>query len=457
MDRDALSDLSRWIQATDRKPLVVRGARQVGKTWLVREFSKRAGRRLMEVNFERDPGDASLFLDRDPSVAVRRLEARFGERIDSSRTMLFLDEIQAAPQVFANLWWFAEDLPELPVVAAGSLLDFVLADHTFSMPVGRISYLHLEPMSFDEFLTAIDEGALRDYLTSYSWDERIPEALHARMLDRYRDYVFVGGMPAPVNIWARDCSMLPCSEAHHRLVATYRDDFHKYAKRVPVDRLARVFDAVPRLLGQKFVYSRVSRDERAAQVRDALDLLCKARVCTRVQATHGTGLPLGAEVRERFFKVIFVDTGLVSAALGLSFATVQSLDEIALVNSGAVLEQAVGQALRGLEPRFMEPALFYWAREERGKEAELDYLIQHGPAIVPVEVKSGKTGTLKSLHFFMGQRKLPLAVRLNADLPSITPVDVQTTTGLPAKYTLLSLPFYLTSQVHRLIDAAGVE
>jgi hypothetical protein len=238
------------------------------------------------------------------------------------------------------------------------------------------------------------------------------------------------------------------------LVATYRDDFHKYRKRVPVDRLTRVFDAVPRELGRKFVYRRVCREERSGAVRQALDLLCGARVCTYVRASHGTGIPLGAGLREGVFKVIFMDVGLACASLGLSPAGVQSFDEVTLANNGALLEQAVGQALRGSLPRFMEPELFYWSRDERGSEAEIDYLVQCGTQVVPIEVKSGKTGTLKSLHLFMALRDLPLAVRFNTDEPSITPVAVRTTSGGPAQYTLLSVPFYMCGQFRRLVEQA---
>ncbi len=452
MERDALQDLQECLSSPDRKPLVVRGARQVGKTWLVREFARRSGRRLLELNFERKPRDASLFTDPDPAVTVRRVEARFNQKIEPGSVLLFLDEIQAAPEAFAKLWWFAEDMPELPVITAGSHLDFLLAGHSFSMPVGRIRYLHLDNMSFDEFLAGTGDGGLREFLAGFSWDEDLPEALHERLLSRYREYLFVGGMPEAVAAWVRDRSPVECAEVHHRLLATFRDDFHKYRERVPAERLVRVLDAVPRLLGRKFVFSQVSEEERSAPVKQALDLLCKARVTTRVEASHCTGVPLAAEVRERVFKFIFLDVGLVSASLGLSLEGVQDLGRVALVNRGALLEQAIGQALRGSLPRFMEPRLHYWTRERKGGAAEIDYVVQSGANVVPVEVKAGKTGTLKSLHVFMAARNLPAAVRFHADRPSIVSVEVRTTSGAPVSYVLLSLPFYLCGQLRRLLE-----
>jgi predicted AAA+ superfamily ATPase len=450
-----MNDLERWLRSPDRKPLVLRGARQVRKTWVVRELAKRTGKDLLEINFERDPRDSSLFSQKDPAEIVRQLEARLGRRIAPETSLLFLDEIQAAPHAFANLRWFAEDMPQLPVITAGSLLDFVLADHSFSMPVGRIGYLYMDAMTFEEFLAATGNEELVRFIAEFVPGQTLSDSLHSHLLSFYREFVFVGGMPAAVASWTRDKSPVACAEVHHNLLAAYRDDFHKYKGRIPVERLSKVFDAVPRELGRKFVYSRVSREESTASLKHALDLLVRARVCTCIKASHGTGIPLGGDLCQTMRKVIHMDVGLVTASLGLSPAAVQSVNQIAMVNNGAIFEQSIGQALRCSLPRFMEPELFYWIREKRGSEAEVDYLVQCGTRIVPIEVKAGKTGALKSLHLFMSLRGLPLAVRFNCDLPSITPVDVRTTSGQPARYTLLSLPFYLSGQLRRLVDEVG--
>lgn len=452
MDRDTFVDLMTWLNKPNRKPLVIRGARQVGKTWLVREFADRAARNLVELNFERNPEFAQFFVERDPQKVIRAVEARFGERISADQSLLFLDEIQVAPEVLANLRWFAEEMPQLPVIAAGSLLDFVLADHTFSMPVGRISYLHLEPMSFEEFLAATDHDLLREYIEEIRIEAE-PLPLHGQLVELYRDYLVVGGMPAAVAAWVQERDLMACAEVQQDLLATYRDDFAKYAGKVPSARLERVLNTVPRLLGRKFKYSQVDEEERAPAIRQALDLLCTARLCHRVRATDGAGVPLAAGIRERVFKVILLDTGLVSALLGLSLQMVNSLREIYRVNEGALAEQAVGQALRTIEPRFTAPALFYWSRERKGSAAELDYLLQHAGQVVPVEVKAGTTGTLKSLHLFMAKRTLPLGVRFSPHPPSLVDVDTKTTTGLVAKYRLLSLPPYMAGQIHRMLGS----
>ncbi len=196
MKRNGTAFLKEWLVSTDRKPLVIRGARQVGKTWLVRHLAQAQKIKLIEVNFERNPQIASLFISNDPHQILLNLSAVFNESIDPKNCLLFLDEIQAAPELFAKLRWFAEDLPDLPVIAAGSLLEFVLEKHSFSMPVGRIRYMHLEPCSFEEFLQASDKHVLMDYLSSYQWGQVIPQAIHEQLMTYFKEYIVVGGMPA---------------------------------------------------------------------------------------------------------------------------------------------------------------------------------------------------------------------------------------------------------------------
>ncbi len=452
MFRHALIDLDRWLSQESRVPLVLRGARQVGKTWLVRELARRSKRELVELNFERDPDAAGLFEARAPEAVVRAIEAFKGQRIRPESSILFLDEIQSAPEVLARLRWFAEELPELPVVAAGSLLDFVLADHAFSMPVGRITYLHLEPMTFEEFLLAEGQGALLESAHEAALDVPLLAPLHRKLMAALRTYLLVGGLPAVVDRWVREHSLIECSRLQQDLLLTYRDDFGKYAGRVPSERLRRVLSAVPRMIGRKFKYSNVDGTDRAEALRTALELLERARVCHRIQASDATGIPLGAEPRARVFKVLLLDVGLVSAALGLSLEHLRAPEDLLLANEGALAEQLVGQALRTLEPSFKEPELYYWCRSGRGAEAELDYVLQHGTGVVPVEVKAGATGGLKSLHVFMAKHQLPLALRFNAEPPSVTDIDVRTTTGERVRYTLLSLPIYLVSKLHSWID-----
>ena len=451
MKRASTSELSAWLGRRGRKPLVIRGARQVGKSYLIRDFAKTHGLDLVELNFEREPKAASLFADGETVRVLRGIEVFTGRRLVHGRSLLFLDEIQAAPHVLAKLRWLHEETPKLAVVAAGSLLDFALADHTFSMPVGRITYLHLEPMSFTEFLRGLGDDELAALIDDIDPRRGIAEPLHVRLLERFREYVLVGGMPEAVDTYRQDRSLLDCARVHQDLLATFRDDFAKYASAVHRDRLIKVLDAVPRMIGQKFVYSRVDREERAAALRQAVDMLCRARVCHRVEATHATGVPLGAEVEDRRYKLVLIDVGLVSASLGLSLTDLAQATDLVMANEGAIAEQVVGQALRLVEPPFQEPRLYYWARDTPGSEAEVDYVIQRGSHIVPIEVKAGATGALRSLHVLMAARGWKRAVRFNADLPSVTQVSTRTPSGEHASYELLSLPLYLASSVGRIL------
>ena len=340
----------------------------------------------------------------------------------------------------------------MPVITAGSLLEFVLSEHTFSMPVGRISYMHIEPFSFEEFLLANDKQQLCEYLLNYRFPMEIPRLIHEQLIALFKEYMIIGGMPAVVSNWVSERSLTKVSQIQQDLLATFRDDFSKYSGRIKIQNLDEVMMAVPRMLGQKFIYSRISPNIPSHTIKQALDLLNKARICHCVVSCAANGVPLAAEIREKYFKEKFLDTGLASAALGLTLNLVNAAHEITLINNGALAEQVVGQLLRTINPFYIEPALYYWQREEKGSNAEVDYVIQHNNQVIPIEVKAGSTGSLKSLHLFMSLKALSLAVRINSDLPSTTQVKVKDYAGKPVDYNLLSLPFYLLSQLHRLID-----
>ncbi|NGX52893.1 MAG: hypothetical protein KR126chlam5_01199 [Candidatus Anoxychlamydiales bacterium] len=339
MKRDRTSFLVNWLTSKIRKPLVIRGARQVGKTWLIRDLANSQKRQLIELNFEKRPDMESLFSSNDPKEIIINISASMGNKIEPSNAILFLDEIQAAPRLLEKLRWFAEDMPELPVVAAGSLLDFTLAKHEFSMPVGRISYLYLEPLSFEEFLNAIQEHELRRYLQNYDWNLTIPKTIHSKLMKIIKEYLIVGGMPAAVSTWATEKDPNAVNQIHFDLLATYRDDFAKYSGRLSIERLEDIMNSVPRQLGKKFAYKNANNEVSAAPLKQALDLLSKARVCHRIIATSANGLPLGAEANEKFTKVIMLDCGLCGASLGLALHQLRSISEISMINNGGMAEQ----------------------------------------------------------------------------------------------------------------------
>ncbi len=452
MYRLALTYLkNQWIENYDRKPLVIRGARQVGKTWLVREFAKTVGKTLIEINFEETPTIKSLFDSNDPQEMILQLGVKNRRPINVATSVLFLDEIQAAPEILAKLRWFAEKMPELPVIATGSLLEFVLAKHTFSMPVGRIDYLHLEPLSFEEFLLAQDQQTAFDYLQKIDFSHHVPQALHEQLLTQFREYLFVGGLPAAVSSWIkkRDWSMV--NRVHQNLLTTYRDDFSKYHGRLDVARLDETLLSIPKMLGEKFIYSHVNSSVQSSSIKNALELLHKARLCHSVRCVNASGVPIAATIKEKYFKEIVLDVGLCNALLGVDLNEMLNVNELTLIHSGGLTEQVTGQLLRTIFPFYVQPELFYWAREEKNANAEIDYVIQHHNKIIPIEVKAGATGSLKSLHYFMGLKKLSLAMRINSDSLSETLVSVMHE-GKKIQYTLLSIPLYLIGQVSRLLN-----
>ncbi|MFI5343471.1 MAG: ATP-binding protein [Chlamydiales bacterium] len=454
MKRACLTFLNEWFSSSHRKPLVIRGARQVGKTWIVRYFAQSLGKKLIEINLEKYPKLASTFSSNDPHIVIQRLRSAFETSIIPSECILFIDEIQEVPDLFSKLRWFAEDMPELPVIAAGSLLEFVLGKQEFSMPVGRISYMYLEPLSFEEFLLAQGKHELVIQLKEFSYTSGISEFTHEKLINFFKEYLIIGGMPAAVASWVSDHSLSDISQIHHDIMQTYRNDFGKYSGRIPSSHLNEVVTAVSKNLGRKFVYSKVNPEVRISIIKEALELLCQARLCHRAIASSSNGVPLAAELLEGYIKVILLDVGLSSADLGLSLAELESLNEFELINKGGIAEQVVGQLLRTINPFYQLPALYYWLNTDKNGSAEIDYVMQHGSKVIPIEVKAGKTGTLKSLHLFMGLKKFPLAVRINLSLPQIFEMKIKDTQGNQAHYRLMSIPFYLIGELHRLIEPA---
>ncbi len=459
MDRHQTADLRTWLQSPRRKPLVIRGARQVGKSTLVERFAEAEGRGLSTINLERHPGLDETFASNDP-VAIMNLLGSIVGAPSTPDGILFLDEIQAVPAAIASLRYFLEELPALPVVAAGSLMEFALADHAFSMPVGRVDYLNLGPMTFTEFLGAVGKEGLARAINAFTWppgeETSIPPVVHERLLSQLRLYQYVGGMPEAVRAFAESGSLRTVGDVHAGIVETYRDDFPKYAPRRDMTRMLRVFNFAARQLGRKVKFSNVSPHDQSATVRGDIDLLAMARVIAKVTHSACSGLPLQADLKENVFKLLFLDVGLMNAVCGVGWETIQGAGNRELINTGRGAEQFVGQHLQFLFARRVNRELTYWLREGRSSNAEVDYVVELGGEIVPVEVKAGRAGTLKSLHQFVAEKRPPLAVRFDASPPSGQEVraDVRSKRGAETvRYRLLSLPLYLVERLPDLVKA----
>ena len=287
------------------------------------------------------------------------------------------------------------------------------------MPVGRIEYLYLGPMTFEEFLLAKDKKLLLGFIRDFSLPDTIPEIVHTELISLFKIYLITGGMPESISAVIDSGSFQESEIVKESILRTYEDDFNKYSPRVNQQRVLRVFNKIPLMVGEKFKYVNVDKNERAKTVADALHMLEMAKIAIPIKHSACNGVPLGAEVNDKKFKVAFLDTGLMASACGMSMMDIENADDAIMIDAGGLCEQFVGQHLLYLNDFYKKPELFYWVRETKSSSAEIDYVISHGINIIPIEVKTGKTGRLKSLHQFIKEKNSRLAIRINTDLPTL--------------------------------------
>ncbi|KKQ32831.1 MAG: hypothetical protein US49_C0005G0050 [candidate division TM6 bacterium GW2011_GWF2_37_49] len=391
--------LAEWKNSEFRKPLLLRGARQVGKTHAVRELAKLFDN-FVEINFEADAEVKDIFdRDLDPVRISRALSLITGKSIEPGKTLLFFDEIQGVPKALTALRYFYEKLPTQHIIAAGSLLDFTT--QSVGIPVGRVSSLYMYPVSFFEFLCECGHTLLAQEILSHSIEASMSEPVHRKLLAILAEYLAIGGMPEAVALWQIKRDPLLCLQVHDSLISTYRQDFGKYAKSFQLKYVEALFNAIPRQLGTKFKYNAIDGDYRKRELAPCLDLLTTAGIIHPILRSAGNGIPLGAEVDPGDFKTIFLDVALSQAILGLDLKTWFLHPDQDFVNKGALIESFVGQELLAYAHPAKKENLFYWRRNASGSEAEVDYIIQANRQVVPVEVKSGLGSTLKSMHMFL--------------------------------------------------------
>lgn len=283
------------------------------------------------------------------------------------------------------------------------------------------------------------------------WKDPITNFTHNELMRYFKEYIIVGGMPAAVKSWVQYESLDKVSKIHQNLWGKYQADFGKYSGRIALPLLRDTLRKIPAELEQKFVYSEVNPQVQVPAIKQALDLLAQARICHKVLSTNAEGLHLEAGANAKYVKVILLDVGLCSAALGLSLNQLQNSNELDLVNKGGIAEQLTGQLLRTLYPLYTDPIIHYWARSEKGASAEVDYVMQHGNEVIPIEVKAGSAGAMKSLHLYMAEKKFKKAVRFYSNVPLISKVSVKDRQGKLIEYQLHSIPLYLIGQMHRLL------
>ena len=405
-----------WKDNPMRKPLLLRGARQVGKSSAVRHFGKEF-QFFAEVNFERHKTVKTFFQgDIDIRLIVQKITIYINVPIEEGKTLLFLDEIQECPEAIMALRFFKEDYPGLHVIAAGSLLEFTLQKlPTFG--VGRIHTLFMYPMTFDEFLNANNENGLISMKRQADSQHPLDAAFHEKLIEYFRIYLLVGGMPEAVLAWIKTHNFNQCSHIQEDIILTYEDDFSKYKKRVSPDLLRTTLHGICHQPGEKITFKQISADYRSSQIREAVRLLTLAGLVIPVIATSGNGIPLDAEANEKNMKILLLDSGLLLSVLQLEGNLAQHLVELImtgspqdLVNKGGLVEMVAGLELLRNKPCVQRQKMFYW--EKSGNSiAEIDYLDTFHLKVTPIEIKSGTQGGMKSLWQFMREKRLTEAIR----------------------------------------------
>lgn len=413
--------LSEWASRDTHKPVLLRGARQVGKSTAVKELSKKFDS-FVEINFEKQPKYKILFDDDlDVKRIVPQISAIYGTSIKPGQTLLFLDEIQECPRAIMALRFFKEDMPELHVIAAGSLLEFALKElPTFG--VGRIHSMFMYPMTFDEFLEANGQQLLIETRNEASIDNPLSEPIHNKLVDFLRTYMLVGGMPEAVKTWVEYHDYIRCQEVQDDIVVTYEDDFPKYKKNVDPTLLRRTLRSVAVQAGKKFVYTKVGLDYKTAEVKKAVELLTLAGILHPVTHTDANGLPLGSEEDKSYQKMLLLDTGLLLRLLNMSLGDVSELttqiltaSATDLANKGPMAEMVVGlEMLHNMSPNIRHE-LYYWVRHAKNSQAEIDYIATYLQTVVPIEVKADTQGGMKSLWAFMRDKRLHYAIRCSME------------------------------------------
>lgn len=442
MHRHLLKALLEWKDSPHRLPLLLRGARQVGKTYLVEYFGNNHFDDFMNINFELEPEYIECFNSFDPKDILQAIEFKSHRKIIPGKTLLFLDEIQDCPKAIQSLRYFKEKLSKLHVIGAGSLLEFVLNEEEIKMPVGRVQYMYLQPLSFREFLDVMKHDIFLEAIENGTLKQPINEIAHKELNKLVQQYIVLGGMPAAINAYQLDQDISAVQTIQNAILSTYRDDFGKYASKTDYKHLQAVFQEAPSLVGKQVKYVDISRDARSRELKHAISLLQKAGLLYQIFSSQASGLPLNALIDEKKFKMAFLDVGLMSRATRISIETLLKGDLI-LLNRGAFAEQFVGQELISYAPSDEMPELYYWSRDIPHSTAEIDYLLQYNDKIIPVEVKAGKTGTLKSMRIFMEEKKkstnIPLGIKVSQN-------------HLEYHENILTIPLYLLSEWRRLLS-----
>ena len=405
MERLLIEELKKWQNKTDRKPLILRGARQVGKTWLLKEFGKICFKDVCYINFEQVGSLESVFSGTlNPEEIINQLSVFHGKRIQPNDTLIIFDEVQEMPRALTSLKYFAEETPEYAICCAGSLLGVALHKGT-SFPVGKVDFLTLHPMSFREFLIANGEHMLVEYVLNGS---RALQPFESRLVNMLKQYFIIGGMPSAVKKWLDTKDYFAVDEVQHAIIVAYENDFSKHAPNNLVEKIRYVWDSIPSQLAKenkKFIYGLVREGARAREYEDALMWLSDAGEILRTYNVTKPDVPLKAYADLKSFKVFLLDVGLLRCLSGLSPKVILEGSRIFEEFKGALTEQYVCQELNTI-PHLQSQ--YYWTTPSK---AEIDFLLSEGLNVIPLECKAGYTMNAKSLKSYREKYSPTLSLR----------------------------------------------
>lgn len=439
--RLALKALRQWAEKEGRKPLVLRGARQVGKTTLVKIFAEEFDV-FINLNLEEKVNAALFTMEVSFEDLLAGIYAKAGIKMENQRTLIFIDEIQNVPDAVKVLRYFYEKRPDLYVIAAGSLLESLVGNH-ISFPVGRIEYMALHPCTFTEFLGALGENILVEQIEQLE----VPQSVHSYVMDLFKKYMIVGGLPEAVANYAKRKDWVSLNEIFNSLLSGYKDDIEKYAQRPKEQDILRyILNYGWGLAGQRFQFSKFcSSSYKSAEMGNAFRTLEKTLLLELVYPLISTSFPILPDLK-RSPKLLWLDTGLVNYVAGMQESLLFTSDTDELWN-GHIAEQVVGQELLGASFAFGVKRMF-WVRDARNSQAEVDFVYKYKSHLIPVEVKTGDNSKLRSLHQYMDESQEDIALRLwNGPLTS----DL---IRLPSgkQYTLYNMPFYYAGQLETFFN-----
>lgn len=442
--------LAEWKVSPYRKPLVIRGARQVGKTYTVEKFASENFKYFLKINLEQERNLRIVFESLQPQQIINELTSLYQVPFVDGDTLLFIDEIQVSPKAILALRYLYEQKPGLHIISAGSLLDLTLNEMQYSMPVGRIDFAFMYPMTFNEFLLAINENGLEKAINEFSLNDTFSLAIHNRILELLRLYFFIGGMPEAVAYYTSEKDLSGIEKIHSGLIQSIQFDFAKYGTRKQQEHLKDVLHYVANNIGKKVKYSNVNRNIHSSLLKDTFIKLEMSRIIHLVRHTRSTGVPITQFQDKDIFKPLFFDIGMVNHIAGIKLMDV---DNLVTAFEGALAEQFVLQELIASSEPYKEQKLNYWVREAKNSNAEIDCLFQIGNKVYPIEIKAGKRGTLKSLHVFLTEKNKKTGIRLNLDSPTIGK-GLKAIVNLPGKeqltYNLVSLPLYFAERLGKM-------